>query len=149
VVRAQEEIQLVLDQFTENPTDRVDGIIHYEGRTHVVPESTLRDKTMRAMCGSPLAGNFGYSYEYEPPQVTWLPSREVLILHGLLEYINGDRDSNFSVTVWKEPNKIAETMLIPSTRFPPYVSILGTWLNLTPMAPQKLAGIGSGGLPIR
>jgi hypothetical protein len=45
VVRAQEEIQIVLDQFTEISVDRVvDGIIHYGGCTHVVPESTLRER---------------------------------------------------------------------------------------------------------
>jgi hypothetical protein len=51
---------------------------------------------MRAMCDSPLAGNFGYLYEYEAPQVTGILSREVFRLHRLLEYIDGDRDSIFS-----------------------------------------------------
>jgi hypothetical protein len=45
---------MVLDHFIDISTLRVmDGIIHYGGHTHVVPEST------------PLAGNYGYSYEYE------------------------------------------------------------------------------------
>jgi hypothetical protein len=77
VVRAQ--IQIVLDQFTEISFDRVvDGIIHYGGCTHVVFESTLRERIMRAMYDSPLAGHSGYSYEYEAPQVIGLLSRRYL-----------------------------------------------------------------------
>jgi hypothetical protein len=68
VVRAQEEIQIVLDQLTEISVGSVmDGIIHYEGRTHVSPESSLRENIMRDMCDSPLVGNYGYLYEYEAP----------------------------------------------------------------------------------
>jgi hypothetical protein len=69
VVRAQ--IRIVLDQFTEISFNRVvDGIIHCRGCTHVVPESTLRERIMRDMYYSPLAGHYGYSYEYEALQVT-------------------------------------------------------------------------------
>jgi hypothetical protein len=50
---------------------------------------------------SPLAGNFGYLYEYEAPQVTGILSREVFRLHGLLDYIDGDQDSIFPSTVWQ------------------------------------------------
>jgi hypothetical protein len=56
VVRAQ--IHIVLDHFTEISVDRVvDGIIHYGGCTHVVLESTLRERIMRAMYDSPLTGH--------------------------------------------------------------------------------------------
>jgi hypothetical protein len=79
VVRAQEKIQIVLGQFTEISVDRVvDGIIHYGSHTHVVPEFTLRDKIMRAMCDSPLTENSGYSYEYEAPRVPGVLFKEVL-----------------------------------------------------------------------
>jgi hypothetical protein len=71
VVRAQEEIQIVLDQFTKISVDRVmDGIIHYGGHTHVVLESTLKKEIMTTVCDSPLVGNSGYLYEYWAPQVT-------------------------------------------------------------------------------
>jgi hypothetical protein len=47
---------LSLDQFSEISVDRVvDG--YPLGHTHVVPESTLREMIMRAMCDSPLVGN--------------------------------------------------------------------------------------------
>jgi hypothetical protein len=88
VVRAQEEIQIVLDQFSEISTDRVvDG---YEGHTCVVSDLTLREMIMRVICDSPLAGNSKYSHEYEAPQVTWILSREVFRLHRLLRYIDDD-----------------------------------------------------------
>ena len=48
----------------------VDGIIHYGERTHVVLESTLRERIMRAMCDSPLTGHSGYLHEYEAPHMT-------------------------------------------------------------------------------
>jgi hypothetical protein len=62
---------------------------------------------MRAMCDSPLTGNFGYLYEYEAPQVTGILSREVFRLHGLLEYIDGDRDSIFPGAVWQGAEHIS------------------------------------------
>ena len=64
----QNRIIAILDffHFREILANRVvDGIIHYGGRTHVVFESTLRERIMRAMYDSPLAGHSGYSYEYE------------------------------------------------------------------------------------
>jgi hypothetical protein len=110
VVGAQEEIQIVLDQFTEIPVDRVvDGIIHYRGCTLVAPEPPLREMIMRAMCDPPSTGNFGYSYEYEAPQVTGILSREVFRLHRLLGYIDDDRDSRFPGAVWQEPNRSTGT----------------------------------------
>jgi hypothetical protein len=88
-----------LDQFLEMSTDRVvDGIIHYGGHTHVVPKPMLRGR--RAMCDSPLVGNYGYSHEYEALRVTWILSREVLRLHEILKYIDGDRGNIFSGTIW-------------------------------------------------
>jgi hypothetical protein len=90
-----------LEHFTNNLADRVvDDIIHFGGHTHVVPESTLRERIMRDMCGSPLARNFGNSYEYGTPQETSLLFREVFRLHGLLEYIDGDWDNKFLGTIW-------------------------------------------------
>ena len=66
MVITEEEIHIVLDKFTKFLADRVvDNIIHYRGRTHVVPESTLRERIIRAMCDSPLTGNSRYSHEYE------------------------------------------------------------------------------------
>jgi hypothetical protein len=60
-----------MDQFIEISVDKVvDNIIHYGGHTHVVLDSTLRENIMRVTHDSPLAGHFGYSYEYEVPQVT-------------------------------------------------------------------------------
>jgi hypothetical protein len=41
--------------------------------------------------------------------VTGLLSREVFRLHGLLEYIDGDRDSKLLGVVWQELNKLAGT----------------------------------------
>jgi hypothetical protein len=75
----------------------VDGIIHYRGCTLVSPEPPLREMIMRAMCDPPSTGNFGYSYEYEAPQVTGILSREVFRLHILLRYIDDDRDRYFLV----------------------------------------------------
>jgi hypothetical protein len=72
----------------------------------------------------------------------------VFRLHRLLKYINGDRDSKFCGAFWQELNKIAGTLLIPSTWFPPNVGIPRTSLILSPMEPRKLVGIGSGGLLI-
>jgi hypothetical protein len=88
---------------------------------------------MMAMCDSPLAGHSGYLYEYEAPQVTGLLSREVFRIHGLLEYIDGDRDSIFSGAVWQEQNIVTITELIPSTWLPSDVGIPKTWLILTMM----------------
>jgi hypothetical protein len=73
----------------------VDDIIHFGGRTHVVPESKLRENIMRAMCCSPLIGNSGYSYEYEAPHVTgyfrmrFLDSTDylsILIVIGIIDF---------------------------------------------------------------
>jgi hypothetical protein len=106
VVKAKEGIQIVVDQFIEISVDRVvDGIIHYGGRTHIVPKSTLRELIIGAMCDSPLAGHFGSSHEYEAPKVTWILSREVFRLHRLLGYIDDDRDSRFPRAVWQETNR--------------------------------------------
>jgi len=110
VVRAHEDIQIVLDQFTEISSNRVvDGIIHYGGCTLVVIEPTLKERSMRDMYDSPLVGNSRYSYEYEAPKVTWILSKEVLRLHRLLEYVDGDRGSRFSSTVWQDPNRVMVT----------------------------------------
>jgi hypothetical protein len=103
VVRAQEEIHIVLDQFTEISADRVvDGIIHYRGCAHVVLESTLRERIMRARYDSLLTG-------HEAPQVPGLLSREVFRLHELLEYIDDDRDSGLPGAVWQKLNILAGT----------------------------------------
>jgi hypothetical protein len=64
----------------------VDGLIDYEDCTHVVLESTLRERIMRAM--------------YDSSQVTGLLSKEVFRLHGLLEYIDSDLDSRLPGVVW-------------------------------------------------
>ena len=70
-VIAYEEIHIVLDQFREILANRVvDGIIHYGGRTHIVLESTLRERIMRAMCDSPLIGHSRYLHDYEAPHMT-------------------------------------------------------------------------------
>jgi hypothetical protein len=94
----------------------------------------------------------GTSSEYGVSQLAEWFFREVFRLHGLREYIDGDRDRKFLSAVWQEPNIPAGTELIPSTWFPPDDGIPGTWIILTPMitsmAQQQLAGIGSGGLPI-
>jgi hypothetical protein len=66
VVKAHEDIQIVLGQFTKIPTDRVvDEIIHYRGCTLVAPEPPLKKMIVRAMCDPPSTGHFGYSYSYE------------------------------------------------------------------------------------
>jgi hypothetical protein len=101
VVKAHEEIQIVLDQFLEILVDKmVDGIIQYRCCTNVFLESTLREWIMRAM--------------YDSPQVTWIISKEVFRLHGLLEYIYGDRDNIFLDEFWWELKKLVDTNLIPS-----------------------------------
>jgi hypothetical protein len=69
----QNRIIAILDFFhvREILANRVlDGIIHYGERTHVVLESTLRERIMRAMCDSPLIGHSGYLHEYEAPHMT-------------------------------------------------------------------------------
>jgi len=68
----------------------VDVIIHYGCHTHVDLDPTLRKRSTRAMCDSPLVGNYGHLYEYEAFQLTWLLSMEVFRIHGLLEYIESD-----------------------------------------------------------
>jgi hypothetical protein len=134
VFRAWEGIQIVMDQFIEISVDRVvDGIIHYGGHMHIVPKSTLIEDIMKVVCDSPLAGNSGYSREYEAPQVTWILSREMFRLHIFLRYMEGDRDSIFLGAFWQDPNRATGTKLIPSTRFPPDAGILGVWLILTSM----------------
>jgi len=104
------------------------------------------------MYDQPSIGNFGYSYEYEAPQVIGILSREVFKLHKLLEYINDDRDNIFLGTIWQELNRSAGTELIPSTRIPPDDGIPQTWLILTlmviSMVQQKLTCIMSSGIPI-
>jgi hypothetical protein len=150
VVRAQEGIHIVLDQFSERLAGRVVGGYGYY--THIVLESTLREEIMSAICDSPLAGNYGYSHEYEAPQVTWILSREVFRIQGLLRYIDGDRDNIFLGAIWKEPNRAVDTELIHSTRFPLYDGIPGVWIILTLMVTsvvhQQIKIIRSGGLPI-
>jgi len=52
---AREQIHILLDQFIDILVDKVvDGIIHYGGFTHVVPESTLRENIMSSMYDSQL-----------------------------------------------------------------------------------------------
>jgi len=107
VVGAQEEIQIVLDQFTEISIDRVlDVIIHYKGRTFVFYEFTYREMIMRDMCDPPLKRNFLYLYEYEAPYVIGVLSREVFRIHILHDYIENDQ---LPGAVWHEMNRLAST----------------------------------------
>jgi hypothetical protein len=60
VVGEKEEIEIVLGQFIEIPTDRVvDGIIHYKGPKLESHEPPLIEMIMKAMYDPPLTGNFG------------------------------------------------------------------------------------------
>jgi hypothetical protein len=44
----------------------VDDIIYYKDRTYLVPESTLKEKIMKAMHDTPFARHPGYFKTYRP-----------------------------------------------------------------------------------